>query len=66
MLMGKGLLRLTKEAAKWFQFVMEQANKLAQGELDMLLSKKSLRGKIKDIFKIHKEMIILHIINLPK
>ena len=50
MLMGKGLLRLTKEAAKWFQFVMEQANKLAQGELDMLLSKKSLRGKIKDIF----------------
>ena len=42
MLMGKGLLRLTKEAAKWFQFVMEQANKLAQGELDMLLSKKNL------------------------
>ena len=63
---GKVVSQANKEAAKWFQLAMEQDNKLAQGELAMLPSKKSLWGKIKDIFKIYKEMTILHIINLQK
>ena len=47
---GKGVSQADKKTAKWFQLAIEQDNKLAQGELDMFLSKKSLFGKIKDIF----------------
>ena len=39
---GKGVSQANKNAAKWFQLAMGQDNKLAQGELGMLPSKKSL------------------------
>ncbi|MBT6662202.1 MAG: sel1 repeat family protein [Nitrospina sp.] len=47
---GNGISQANKEVVKWFQLTMGQNNKLVQGELNMLPSKKSLRGKIEDIF----------------
>jgi uncharacterized protein len=47
---GEGVSKNYKEAAKLFQLALEKGNLLAQGELDALPSKKSLWGKIKDIF----------------
>ena len=47
---GKGVSQANKEVAKWFQLTMGQNNKLVQRELNIFPSKKSLRGKIEDIF----------------
>ena len=47
---GQGVSRDHKEAIKWHKLAAEQGNALAQGELDVLLSKKGLWEKIKNIF----------------
>ena len=51
---GKGVSQYNKEAANWIQLAMEQDNKLAQGELDMLPSKKVYGGRLKIFFKYTK------------
>ena len=47
---GQGVSQDHKEAIKWHKLAAEQGNALAQGELDVLLSKKGLWEKIKNIF----------------